>query len=113
MKLNLKKISERLDDVQARCSARTMDLDDIREFVGMLQEAREKALSDRLGRKYLQKVSGYKEYTVPNSYRWRAETTGIEGHITRYGRVVIHVYRSNAAHVPYGGERQKIIPIFE
>lgn len=113
MKLNLKKISERLDDVQARCSARTMDLDDIKEFVGMLQEAREKALSDKLGRKYLQKVSGYKEYAVPNAYKWRAETTGVAGYITRYGRVVISVYRSAAAHVPYGGEECKITPIFE
>jgi hypothetical protein len=112
-RLNMKKVEERLNQVQARCSARTMDLEDVKAFVEELQKARERALADKVERKYLKRIEGVKKYAVPNSYDWRAETTCIEGYITKYGRIKIEVYRTNAPKIPYGGTVRKIQAIFE
>lgn len=112
-RLNMKKVEERLNQVQARCSARTMDLEDVKNFVAALQEVREKVLADKVERKYLQKVVGHKEYAVPNAYKYRAETTCIDGFITKHGRIVINIYRTYASKVPYGGTIQRITPVFE
>lgn len=111
--LNMKKLENRLNEVQKRCSARLFDVKDIEETINELKQRREQLLQDRLNKKYLKRIDFYKEYAVPNKYKYRAETTCLNGYITRYGRIIINICRINASHIPYGGIIEKFTPIFE
>jgi hypothetical protein len=109
----IRKIKSELEESQKRCTRRLMSLEDVQRFVNALKSAREKALGDKLGRKYLIKVEGCRKYAVPNSYDYPAMTTYVTGYVTKYGRISVHVGRGDASRVPYGGLVQKIEPIFE
>lgn len=111
--LNMKKLENRLNEVQKRCNARLFNIRDIEGTIDELKQRREKLLQDKINKKYLKRIDFYKEYAVPNKYKYRAETTCISGYITKYGRIVINIYRMNASHIPYGGLIEKFTPIFE
>lgn len=111
--LNMKKLENRLNEVQKRCSARLFDTKDIEETINELKQKREELLQDKINKKYLRRIDFYKKYTVPNSYKYQAETTCISGYITKYGRIHINVYRTRADHRPYGGLVEEFAPIFE
>lgn len=111
--LNMKKLENKLNEVQKRCSARLFNTKDVEETINELKQKREELLQDKINKKYLKRIDFYKEYAVPNSYKYRAETTCISGHITKYGRIVINIYRTDARHIPYGGIIEKFTPIFD
>ncbi len=112
-KINFEKLKNQLKEVQRGCSARTMDLQDVKNFIQTLERERETILKMPVEKKYLKKIYGYKEYAVPISYNYKTETTGISGYITKYGRIVINVYRGQASKIPYGGIREKITAVYE
>ena len=111
--LNVKKLENKLNEVQKRCSARLFDTKDIEETINELKQRREELLQDKICKKYLKRIDFYKEYAVPNSYKYRAETTRLSGYITRYGRIYINVSRKRADHRPYGGLIKKFTSIFD
>lgn len=111
--LNMRKLENKLNEVQKKCKARLFNIRDIEEIINELKQRREELLQDKICKKYLKRIDFYKEYAVPNNYKYRAETTRISGYITKYGRIVINIYRTDARHIPYGGLIEKFTPIFE
>lgn len=111
--MNLRKIESKLNEVQKRCRERTMSIEDVKYFVNLLKIERKEIMQKPVEKKYLQKINGYMEYAVPNSYGYRAYTTTVSGYITKYGRIVVDIHRDQASRVPYGGTVLKLKPIYE
>lgn len=114
MKINWEKLENRLNEVQNKCSARCFNMNDVKQFVEKLQKKRMEFLNspDLLERKYFKKVTGTMYYHVPNSYKWKAESTYVYGYITRHGRIKIEITRAGTDRRPYGGYVESIEPVF-
>lgn len=103
---NTKKVLEQLESIQKGYRARLLESTDIEEAIKTLRQEREKVLSDKLGRKYLEKIEYRKSYAVPNAYKWSATTSLLSAYITKYGRIEMKIYRVWADRKPYGGEQE-------
>jgi hypothetical protein len=111
-KINMKKLEERLQEVQKGCTARLMTKNDITNIITDLQTKRERILNTPIDKKYLKEVRINYYYTVPKSYRYPADTTSIFATISRYGKITINISRGQTHSQSYGGTNYKVTPIF-
>jgi len=111
-KINMKKLEERLQEVQKGCTARLMTKNDITDIISDLQTERQKILNTPIDKKYLKEIRISHYYTVSNAYRYPADTTSIFATISRYGKITINISRIQTHSKPYGGTNYKVTPIF-
>lgn len=107
-----RKTAERLDTIQRRCTARLLEMDDIKEMIGTAQKRLAEVLKMPVEKKYIKKIYITREFAVPHAYGYRAETTQAEVSITRHGKINIGVWRVNASQKPYGGMVQDIQEVY-
>lgn len=98
----IEKAWDKLQVLQADCSARLFNRKDIEETVEEAKKAFDEL--DPIERKWLVKLAAVNSYSVPVNYRWSAKTSVIEVSLNRYGTLAsIDVYRDSAPIEAYGG----------
>lgn len=109
----IKKGLNKLESVQQRSRVREFFKDDLLEIIESAQNRAQQEMI-KWSKKYLKHVKFEAFYTLPNSYKYRGETTYISGKINKYGNIVkLHITRDFAPKRAYGGLVEVIKPIFE